>query len=297
VAALVPSLLLARWTESGERLRARVRLLAGCFGGIFLFVLPGAILELTGGSWSALLRGPPWLRSCFAQAIAAIGALGLSAALEFESRGGGTPLPFDPPRRLVSSGLYAYVANPMQLAATLCLALIGLWARSVWVCGAAAMSVVYSAGLARLDEDDDLRDRFGESFLAYRRSVHDWLSRLRPYTADGAGSVLYVASECGKCSEVASWFGRRRLTGLAIAPAELSPLGDLRRVTYLASDGSRAEGVEAVARGLEHLHLGWALLGALARLPLLLPFLQLLTDASGGGPALVKARRDADPPP
>jgi len=45
--------------------------------------------------------------------------------LEFARRGGGTPYPWDPPDRLVTSGPYAYVRNPMQLSTTLIMLLAG----------------------------------------------------------------------------------------------------------------------------------------------------------------------------
>lgn len=43
-------------------------------------------------------------------------------------RGGGTPVPCDPPKRLVSTGPYAYIGNPMQTA----MALILGWAFIAW---------------------------------------------------------------------------------------------------------------------------------------------------------------------
>jgi hypothetical protein len=49
--------------------------------------------------------------------------------------------------------------------------------------------------------------------------------------------------------------------------------------------------VEAVARALEHLHIGWALLGCLLRLPVICQFAQFLTDASGGEPRKIAATR------
>ena len=45
-----------------------------------------------------------------------------------------------------------------------------------------------------------------------------------------------------------------------------------------------ATGVEALARALEHVHLGWTLLGFLLRLPVVAQLAQLLVDASGGEP-------------
>ena len=57
----------------------------------------------------------------------------------------------------------------------------------------------------------------------------------------------------------------------------------LTRNTYESADGTRAAvGVEAIGRALEHIHLGWALLGFLLRLPVLRQVSQLLVDASGG---------------
>ena len=44
----------------------------------------------------------------------------------------------------------------------------------------------------------------------------------------------------------------------------------------------------ALARALEHLHLGWALVGCLLRLPVINPGAQLLVDAVGGGPRLIR---------
>lgn len=54
--------------------------------------------------------------------------------------------------------------------------------------------------------------------------------------------------------------------------------------------------VHAIARGLEHLHLGWAMLGWAVRLPGVAWFLQLLVDASGGGPRDVAQSADPQAP-
>jgi hypothetical protein len=73
-------------------------------------------------------------------------------------------------------------------------------------------------------------------------------------------------------------------------PAESHSSGALRRITYEPGDATRESlGVEAVARALEHIHLGWALLGWLLRLPVMCQFAQLLIDASGGEPRKIPA--------
>jgi hypothetical protein len=92
------------------------------------------------------------------------------------------------------------------------------------------------------------------------------------------------------CREVGDWFARRRARGLVIVPAESHPSGALRRVTYEPADGSpAAAGIEAIARALEHIHLGWAMVGFALRLPLVCRLAQLLADASGAGPRAAAA--------
>jgi hypothetical protein len=87
------------------------------------------------------------------------------------------------------------------------------------------------------------------------------------------------------CRDVGRWFERHGARQLAIVPAETHPSGALMRITYEPGDGTHAAaGVEAVARALEHIHLGWALLGCLLRLPVVCQFAQLVSDASGGEP-------------
>jgi hypothetical protein len=87
------------------------------------------------------------------------------------------------------------------------------------------------------------------------------------------------------CRDVGRWFERRGARRLTIVAAESHPSGTLVRLTYEPAGGSRAAaGVEAVARALEHIHLGWAVVGWLLRLPIVCRFAQLLIDASGGEP-------------
>jgi hypothetical protein len=219
--------------------------------------------------------------------------LGLTAVQEFVTRGGGTPVPFDPPSRLVRSGVYAYVANPMQLAAAVLLSVWGLVLGNLWVAAGGVMAHVYATGLAGWDEDSDLQRRFGSRWTDYRRGVRRWIPRLRPWhPPDEPPAQLFVAENCDLCRDVARWFESRGATALAIVPAETHRSGALRRITYEPADGSRAaSGVEAVARALEHIHFGWALAGFLLRLPLVSPLVQLVVDASGGGPRTIPQQR------
>jgi hypothetical protein len=174
----------------------------------------------------------------------------------------------------------------MQLSAVVLLLLLGLIVHSVWVAAAGVMAHLYSLGLAGWDEDDDLRGRFGQEWIAYRGAVRAWIPRLRPWCPDGPPRAqLFVAGSCNPCREVGRWFDRRGAGDLLIVAAETHPSGSLRRITYESVDGTyRASGIEAVARAFEHVHFGWAMLGFLMRVPVVCHLIQLLVDASGGEP-------------
>lgn len=288
---LIPGLLLGQWTANGDHLTARVTLQATAFAGLLLLVLPALALQATGGSWAALLDRPRWQFVVAALLLASPAAMALQAVAELAFHGG-TPVPLDPPDRLATTGPYAYVANPMQLGATVVLAGWGVLLGSPAVVLGAAMAGAFSAGFAAWNEDGDLAARFADDWRRYRANVRLWLPRLRP--SPGPAAVLYVDAGCGACSEVGAFVIRRRPTGLVVAPAATCP-EPLRRIAYRTQAGRRLDGVAALAGALEHTHLGWAVAGWIARLPGVVHLLQLVTDVVGGGPRLPAAvRADVD---
>jgi len=285
---LAPSQLLARWTARSERLAARALLQIVAFSGLLLLVIPAIAIDGSGGGWANPLSRPTWMLSLFVQALALPCVIGLTAVQEFVTRGRGTPVPFDPPARLVTSGIYAYIRNPMQLSAVLLLVLLGLVLANLWIAAAGIVAHLYSAGLAGWDEDEDLKRRFGDDWIEYTKHVPRWIPRMRPwYPARRPLARLFVAESCGMCSGVGRWFAGRSANGLAIVPAE-SHATPLRRVTYESADGGcTASGVAALARALEHVHLLWAFAAFAVRLPIVNALLQLVADASGAQPRTI----------
>lgn len=284
VLVLLPGLCLARWTQQDTHLPLRAAMQMATSGLLFLFLIPEAVFAMRPGyDWSPLLDMPAWQRQLALLLVAILALPGVGAVMEFAQRGLGTPIPYDPPKRLVTSGIYRYVANPMQLSCTQVMLLCAALLRNPWLLLAPVASVVYSAGIARWDERQDLAARFGAPWRDYRREVHDWLPRLFPFHV-GQPARLYVASTCMLCSELQRWIERRSPCGLAILPAE-SLLIPIERITYDPNDGSPAvNGVRALARALEHMNLAWALAGAALRLPGIWQLVQLLMDVSGFGP-------------
>ena len=284
---LFPALFLGRWTQYDRRLGLRATLQVALSGTLFLFFVPELVFFCTGGGWRPLLRMSSAERQIVLQSIALLALPGVAAVMEFVQRGRGSPIPFDPPKRLVVSGIYRYIANPMQLSCVLVMLAWSAVLQSAWLAAGAVVAIVYGAGIASWDERADLEKRFGETWREYRRAVRNWIPRWRPYVP-GAPSRLYIARTCSQCSELRRWLERRNPVGLEFADAESLPEGSIRRVRYDVGDGSEAvEGVRALGRALEHIHLAWALAGAALRIPGVWQAVQLVMDASGLGPRVV----------
>jgi protein-S-isoprenylcysteine O-methyltransferase Ste14 len=290
---LLPALFLAHWTAKDSALARRTILLVIAFSGLMFWVLPAATLAFVGGNWQPLFARPLWLTSLGVQLLSIPAIVGLSAMQEFVQRGGGTPLPFDPPKQLVTSGVYSYLANPMQATISILLLGWGVMLVSTWVAISGAVALLFSIGLAAWSEEADLQKRFDGDWQHYRQNVQNWLPRWRPYLpldAMGHQSVvarLYVASGCFPCSQLGAWLLDRQPLGLQLLSAEQHPTHTLTRLTYEPTDNTPSEqGLAALARALEHIHLGWAMLGWALRLPFVCPLLQILVDAVGGEPRM-----------
>jgi protein-S-isoprenylcysteine O-methyltransferase Ste14 len=289
VVVLIPALCIARWTLNNTHLPLRATIQVAISALIFLYLLPEVVFALRpGAGWQPLLQIPSWQRQLWLQIVFLCAIPGVSAVMEFAQRGCGTPIPYDPPQQLVTTGIYRYVANPMQLSCAIVMLLWAAMLRNGWLLLAAVISIIYSAGIAEWDEASDLSERFGRPWRDYRGAVRNWRPRWLPYHA-GPPAKLYVAATCGPCSEVRRWFEARHPIGLEIIDAETLPAGSIRRIRYEPAHPEQAgagavEGIRAVARALEHLNLVYAIAGAALRLPLVWQFVQLVMDASGLGP-------------
>ena len=126
------------------------------------------------------------LRSVAALALVSIGAgVLLSCVWQFAVVGRGTLAPVDPPRELVSSGLYRFTRNPMYNGVILLL--VG----EAWLFSSLGL-VQYTAAvfalfhlLVVIYEEPALLAEFGESYTNYRERVPRWGFTLHPPPAVG----------------------------------------------------------------------------------------------------------------
>lgn len=162
--------------------RLRSALYLSSLAYLFYGYLPAVTLSLTNG-WGARPLLPPADGRVLAAAAALPALLGAWATFAFTDTGLGTPLPLDPPLRLVTTGPYAFVRNPMQIAGLLLALLLCLYHPTLYMlCYAIDMTLV-SLVLFHLYERTELERRHGSAYTDYARHVRNWLPRLRPYAA------------------------------------------------------------------------------------------------------------------
>lgn len=102
-------------------------------------------------------------------------AIYLRCLWEFAARGRGIPAPIDHPKRLVVTGLYRYVRNPMYLGVFTVLAgEVALFqSRSVMIFSVGWFVFVHLNVI--FYEERTLQHKFGDSYVRYLGAVHRWI--------------------------------------------------------------------------------------------------------------------------
>ncbi len=149
---------------------------------LFLFVtltafvaLPWSILLFSGGFLDFQI-GPYRFLGLLPLGLGA--AVALWTVLSFALVGNGTPAPFDPPKKLVITGPYRYVRNPMYLGAVSVVIGEGLLLQSAVVFFLAVLMWIFFHVLVVRYEEPDLRNRFGQEYQKYLNDVPRWLPRI-----------------------------------------------------------------------------------------------------------------------
>lgn len=143
-------------------------LVAGLGAGYIPLALLPKSPQIETGVW-AYLAVPLWLGGA---------VMALWCFADFTFKGHGTPNPIDPPKELVTSGLYRYVRNPIYVAT---LTIIGghfLWFKTIWMPAYGAAVFLGFHLFVTLYEEPTLKKKFGAAYENYCRSVPRWIPRL-----------------------------------------------------------------------------------------------------------------------
>ncbi|CAN7157098.1 methyltransferase family protein [Pararhizobium sp. LjRoot238] len=263
---LVPCLVLARLTEADSRPVLRTCFHGLGWGGYMLLVLPACVLAWEGRSYIEALESASVMRWVV---VLAIGfpclLIGWAAAHEFALVGRGTPVPYDPPKRVVTSGPYASIANPMQITSALVMASLAILTSSTAAWAIPVAFLIFDGIFAAWYNRTHIALAMPEDWGQYRVAVRDWIPRSRPYIARTA--TLYFP-DSGRDSRLLAWLMRHAADGLVIETAPVRPVVARHRLRYLSSDADlNATGIAALGRALEHLGGLCAFAGWILRLP------------------------------
>jgi protein-S-isoprenylcysteine O-methyltransferase Ste14 len=102
----------------------------------------------------------------------------------FATQGRGTAAPWNPPKKLVVSGPYKYVRNPMITSVLSMLLAESLILGSYWIFGLFVLFFIGNTIYFPMFEEKDLEKRFGESYRKYKRHVPRWIPRLTAWNMD-----------------------------------------------------------------------------------------------------------------
>jgi protein-S-isoprenylcysteine O-methyltransferase Ste14 len=156
-------------------LLARTVVYATAFIGFLFVYVPARLISRTGIASPAVI-GPAQIAGIIVTTVGA--ALCLWCLANFIQAGRGTPAPFDAPRRLVVTGPYRFVRNPMYMGGGVVLTGVALFyhSRAVLIYAIAFMLVAHT--FVVFYEERVLRRSFGEEYEAYLRSVRRWLPKI-----------------------------------------------------------------------------------------------------------------------
>lgn len=142
------------------------------FVAVLLVFLPARVLE-----WSGIARpsGIGALQVVGGLVVVGGAAVAVWCVATFVLVGRGTPAPFDPPRRLVVSGPYRWVRNPMYLGAATALLGAALFYESLALAGYAILFLAVAHLFVKKYEEPTLARTFGAEYEAYRARVGRWL--------------------------------------------------------------------------------------------------------------------------
>lgn len=155
-------------------LLARTGLQTLFFWGTFLLVIP-LVVSFVETRWSLRIEVPLVVHLAGGALLAAATALGIWSAVSMSVDGDGTPLPSQMARRLVISGPYRYVRNPMAVAGIAQGISVGLILGSWLVVAYSLFGSVLWNSVVRPLEEADLEERFGSEFVEYSRRVSCWV--------------------------------------------------------------------------------------------------------------------------
>lgn len=270
----VPSYLWAKFYYNKKNLSIRSLFQVVIMSLFLLVVIPFCVKIYQTGIFKFY-----YFSSVYFQVIFIIAFPAFIAVLDLVEKGKGTPFPYDKTQNLVTSGVYAYIKNPIQWSFTILFIPLAIYHQSYLLFFGSVVSLAYTIGVSNPQENEDMEERFGVNWINYKRSVPSWSFLWKPKQI--SLGTIYFKKDCNQCEEIKKWFENRNAINLKIDFSENYKGEELLQVTYKNYLGKEYKSVKAIAHALEHINLGYASLGWFMRFPIASFFLQSIVDVLG----------------
>jgi protein-S-isoprenylcysteine O-methyltransferase Ste14 len=150
------------------------------FGFIALFIFAALQVDKC-SAFPKLL--PTSLNIIVSVPILAIGLFLMTWSILHFIRVKGTPVPFNPPPKLVTTGPYAHVRNPMVTGVFVLLFGIGILLRSISLVSIfTPLFILFNVWELKAVEERELEKRLGKDYVEYKKRVPMFIPRLKVRT-------------------------------------------------------------------------------------------------------------------
>ena len=153
---------------------------------VFFWIAPATVAGWVPWLITHWAVGPPLFAGAASRGLGALFvASGTLVVVEcfvrFARKGRGTPAPVAPTERLVVTGLYRHVRNPMYVGVVSAIVgqALAFGSRALLYYGLAVWAGFFAFVVAV--EEPSLRRRFGAEYEAYRAAVPRWMPRFTPW--------------------------------------------------------------------------------------------------------------------
>jgi len=171
------ALLLSDWTAKDIHIHGRAFFQSLAWAGLLFWLFPSIVFHLTADSWIALLQRDLLFNGLLFLPLLIPAYLLCNALYQFAEIGKGTAFPYDPPKRLVTTGVYRYISNPMQLGICLAMGWWGVILESLWVILSALVAVILFTVFKDVCNGSCTIGNDNQEWIDYQASVHKWWPR------------------------------------------------------------------------------------------------------------------------
>lgn len=179
VVVAIPAMFLSDWTMLDAAVGKR-SFLQSTGWAIFLFwFFPSITFHFTSDNWSMFLQRDVMLNSLYLLPLLLPAYLLISALYHFAVDGDGTGFPYDPPKRLVTQGVYRYISNPMQVGISLAMGWWGVVIGSLWISVSAGVAIILFLVFRDVCNGSCAIGLNNPEWEEYQRTVPKWIPKLK----------------------------------------------------------------------------------------------------------------------